>query len=313
MGSVSEKIRLRYQEKLPSELYGLLRFTESRTAFFRYALDHRGARFILHGLHFTWMAPVLFTRADWINWGSGVKTNWRNPLSILGYPLKYVFYHSLSSVNALIEEDIVDLKRSFRLRDVGYLRYILGGDYDGYRKRLVSHSTHSPLRVLVGNSAHCIDTYYEVADLLGRRSEAFTVHFMLQYPRQDEEVLARFASYLDAHLNHPYQLDLEVMELDAYHAYIDSFDIYICGSMGQSGLGAIGDALLSGVVAVLRGKNLAYKRSQGFRVYGFEDLNRAATLQDLLLPKSVFETHIQLALRDEDVERAKWISFFEEV
>jgi len=193
-------------------------------------------------------------------------------------------------------------------------------DYLGYADptALDDRPLTQPIRVLLGNSAHSLPDYWDALRVLAPLAGRIKLTAMLNYGREGrEEEVSRFekeAARLFPSAFHPWR---EVEPMDRYMQILKTNDIYICPTPTQSGLHALYSMLMFGKKAYLRGANLAWARTLGFRVFDFDDLKADASSESIAVPLPGEEKRANFSVIqkrfDPAVLQARWKSLYEKM
>lgn len=277
--------------------------------------------FLLHGMTYACMSTLILSKAklNWVCWGGGSFINWKNWKSILFIPFKFLIYHRFRSIITLMTGDKITLEHDLLLKGVKVLSYYAYNTVhfkDWFIEQNKKKEVHTgKLAVLLGNNGHCIDNYYELLNMLSRFRGQITVNCMLQYPQVDARVLSDLKNKGKTIFGKDsFFCDMEMLETEAYYVYMSKFDIYICGTAEQSGLGAANTSIKLGKKVYLKGKNLHWMRSRGFLVFDLNDIENGSK-DDFFTPltdeQKKFNFDKQYAGLDEVKNR--WIQYLQEI
>ena len=95
---------------------------------------------------------------------------------------------------------------------------------------------------------------------------------------------------------------------------MSKFDIYVCGRLGQSGLGAANTSIILGKKVFLTGKNLQWMRSRGLFVYDLNDIENGSDSDFFTLlteEQKKFNFESQFAGIEEIMDR--WIQYLQKI
>lgn len=263
---------------------------------------------IVHGdlIKLILLLVIISNKVNWICWGSNTKTN-KSLLSRLAYPIKWIMMHRLSSIITLMEDDMKELVKTYNLKNVKVMPYprteeAYYNDLKHFNKPL-----NSPLRVLVGNSGHNFESYLELLPSLARFRDRIEVHCMFQYPNYEEKKnkLKEFGQKL---FGENFHIDDKMMEREPYYDYMASYDIYICHSDVQTGLGAIYNSLFFGKKIYLNGKNLSWCQSLGYVVFDSKTLNAIEFddfSEDITVNEKLHNRNTLLKFREDKADKWK--------
>lgn len=293
-------------------------FSHSIKELYQFAKENKNLSFLLHGMTYACMCTLIISgvKLNWVCWGAGASVNWRNWKSILFTPFKILIYHRFHTIITLMAGDKITLEHDFLLKGVKVLPYFAYNAVhfkDKFIKLNRNKDHKSKLAVLLGNSAHCIDTYYELLDKLSRFKGLITVNCMMQYPRIDNRILLDLKEKGEALFGRDsFFLDTEMLETEAYFAYMAKFDIYICGTLEQSGLGAANTCIILGKKVYLTGKNLDWMRSCGLFVCDVKSIENSSDC-DFLELLTERQKNFNFNKRYTSVEeiKEKWIRYLQ--
>ena len=287
---------------------------------YQFAIKNRQHSFLLHGTTYACMCILAFAgvKLNWVCWGAGASINKRNWKSILFTPIKILIYHRFYNITTLMVGDKITLEHDYWLKGVEVLPYYPYTTVH-FKDRLIMlnktdmHKTK--LAVLLGNSANCIDSYYELFDKLSRFKGLITINCMMQYPQIDKRTLSDLRNRGEEIFGKDsFFCDTEMLETEAYFAYMSKFDIYVCGRLGQSGLGAANTSIILGKKVFLTGKNLQWMRSRGLFVYDLNDIENGSDSDFFTLlteEQKKFNFESQFAGIEEIMDR--WIQYLQKI
>lgn len=274
-------------------------FCKSRFEFLRFVVKNRNHPFLFHAGSYSWFIIAFLCgckNVNWVCWGSGSQINKRN-LSALSSPVKRAIYYKFSSIITLMDDDRWSLVRDFGISEskVRTISYMSLGDainnYDLLSKELLLSGSCKAISakpsVLLGNNPSCIKSYFTLLKQLERFKGQISIHCMLNYSlNKNKEYydLCRLGSSL---FSSDFVCD-EVFypERSDYIRYMNSYDIYICGSERQSGIGAIETCLKLGKKIFLTGKNFNWIKNE-FNAVIFEvDSLNDISYSDFVAPLS---------------------------
>jgi len=287
---------------------------------YQFAIKNRQHSFLLHGTTYACMCILAFAgvKLNWVCWGAGASINKRNWKSILFTPFKILIYHRFRNITTLMVGDKVTLEHDFGLKGIEVLPYYPYNKVH-FKDRLMmlnKTSVHrEKLAVLLGNSAHCIDSYYELLGKLSRFKGLVTINCMMQYPQVDKRTLSDLKNKGEAIFGKDsFFCDTEMLGTEAYFAYISKFDIYVCGKLRQSGLGAANTSIMLGKKVFLTGKNLQWMRSSGLFVYDLNDIEKGSD-SDFFTPLTEEQKKLNFDKEYADVEEItnKWIQYLHKI
>lgn len=296
-------------------------FVENPRSLYAFGRRHRNIPFLLHGTTYTCMGVLELAgvKVNWICWGAGSSINRKSVKSMLSTPLKMLIYHKFCSIKALMSDDKTTLERDFLLKGVGVLPYysynILLHRDKIEEERRKKRKQVDRVRILLGNSAHNINYYYDVLPLLARFKGLVTVNCMMQYPKKDEQTLNHLCNKGRSLMgDDAFFLDMHMLDFDEYIEYMSGFDIYICGTPTQSGLGAAAMSLMLGKKVVLTGKNLNWIRSQEYVVFDVDDIDGMSERDFLAdLSEEQKDRNFENAFSRIEERRDRWVEYMREI
>lgn len=274
---------------------------------------------LLHGLSYDVMLCVLMSGIDtnWICWGAGSSINKDNIKSVLFTPVKKYIYKRFKTIVVLMYGDRLSLECDFGVKNVSVLPYyshrnnIYRGFYVDLKKVNIDTYNHKgKKKILLGNSAHNINGYYELLYKLARFKDNIEVHCMMQYPRLKQEEMDRFIERSFEILGAHVQIDTDMMDYTQYVQYINQCDIYMCSNKNQSGLGAIYSCLMLGKKVYLAGKNLEWISSLGYKVFNTKSLDSMTEnifFEDL--SQELQDKHFNMRYEEQFAHKRQWVEY----
>ena len=295
-------------------------FVHNAKTLYLFAKDFHNHSFLLHGVTYACMCVLIFAgvRLSWVCWGAGASINRNNWKSVLATPLKILIYRRFHALTTLMDGDKITLEHDYLLKGVEVLPYYAYNAVhfkDWFTKQNKNETHMGKLAVLIGNNAHCVDSYYELLNKLSRFKGLITVNCMMQYPRKDQKVLEDLQSKGEMIFGKgSFYCDTEMLQTEAYFAYMSKFDIYICGVTKQSGLGAANTCITLGKKVYLTGKNLNWMRSCGLLVYDINSIEHSSN-SDFLKPLTEEQKKFNFDNEYAGVEKIKnrWIQYLHKI
>ncbi len=287
-GSISNNIKQKYCDLLNSLSYLEYKCVETPKELKEFVDFHKVEPYLLHGVSYGCMfsfVRLCVKNLNWVCWGQGSSINYRNWKSVIFTPFKRWIYHHFRTTIVLLDGDRLTLTRDFALKNIVVLPYYsencqrLRDVYD--QLRALHYDNDKPV-IYLGNSANCIDSYFELLNILSRFVGKIEIHCMLQYgsttSQKKREDLINYGKCLFGDDFYP---DVNYMDERSYLQYMNKCDVYICGRKDQSGLGAIYTMLILGKKIYITGKNFDHIISKSFRVFKLSSLD-----DDFLIPLS---------------------------
>ena len=138
---------------------------------------------------------------------------------------------------------------------------------------------------------------------------------MMQYPKKDEQTLNHLCNKGRSLMgDDAFFLDMHMLDFDEYIEYMSGFDIYICGTPTQSGLGAAAMSLMLGKKVVLTGKNLNWIRSQEYVVFDVDDIDGMSERDFLAdLSEEQKDRNFENAFSRIEERRDRWVEYMREI
>ena len=287
---------------------------------YQFAIKNRQHSFLLHGVTYVCMYILSFAgvKLNWVCWGPGASINRRNWKSILFTPAKILIYHRFRNITTLMVGDKVTLEHDFWLKGIEVLPYYPYNAVHFKDKLIMLNKTsmhRARLAVLLGNSANCIDSYYELLEKLSRFKGLVTINCMMQYPQVDKQTLSDLKNRGESIFGKDaFFCDTEMLEIEAYFTYMSKFDIYVCGRLSQSGLGAANTSIMLGKKVFLTEKNLQWMRSRGLFVHDLNDIGKGSD-SDFFTPLTEEQRKLNFDKEYADVEEImnKWIQYLQKI
>lgn len=303
-GKTDKILYTQIQSELKDSIYLISSYKELLAIIFKL----RNNPVMVHGDLIKTILLLVFisNKVNWICWGSNTKTN-KSLLSRLAYPIKWIMMHRLSSIITLMEDDMKELVKTYNLKNVKVMPYPRTEEAYYNDLKHFNKPQNLPLRVLVGNSGHNFESYLELLPSLARFRDRIEVHCMFQYPNYEEKKnkLKEFGQKL---FGENFHIDDKMMEREPYYDYMASYDIYICHSDVQTGLGAIYNSLFFGKKIYLNGKNLSWCQSLGYVVFDSKTLNAIEFddfSEDITVNEKLHNRNTLLKFREDKADKWK--------
>lgn len=273
----------------------------------------------LHGAPYSWMIYLIFhgyRNINWICWGAGARTNYKNYKSVLFHPLKKWIYKKFNKVAVLMPQDKYSLENDYDLKNIRRVTYTSAADAFPYTDQKILENKNRCNRniVYIGNNSSSIKSYLGLAKLLSR-FDNIEVVCMLNYSFKESNVSRALLKYGQSNFGGRFSFDTQLYSLNDYFDYIDRCDIYLCGVKKQTGLGAIFTSLRLGKKVYLAGQNYEWIASLGCCIFHIDEL-KTISRDDFLTPISVEQKirnyKVVSNLFDKEEVLKQWESFFNE-
>ena len=198
---------------------------------------------------------------NWVCWGSGASIG-KSLKSKLATPIKRIFYQHFGHIVVLMTPDKNTIIRDFGVKEknISVIPYSSSLSFDAYelsesiRVRNGELKNEKP-RILLGNNPGNIPHYIKMLHQLRRFAGKIEIHCMCQYSLVKDEKYYELAKIGKSIYGDDFHIDETFMDKEQYNEYLSDFDVYMCGSKSQTGLGAIGFCLRLGKKVFIDGKN----------------------------------------------------------
>ena len=239
----------------------------------KYISNSSGNSIILHS-NYTTVFYLLFSfmknkNKIWVCWGSIYNPEHSNSIKYnLGIYLYKIIYNNYSSIICTMQADCDHLIRLYNVKNTCFIPYY--SDLCVAANSLIKEeveNNNNDIRVLLGNSGRCIDSYYDdLKKLAIFNINNIKIECMLNYGSTDIQNtnLIQVATEL---FGDRFKVQTTLLAKEDYYTIMNEFDIYISSVKSQSGLGAIYLQLLLGKKIFLAGKNYEHINSFGAIIY----------------------------------------------
>lgn len=279
-GKTSDEIREKYEELFYDLNNAEYQFCMNEEELRTFVYKHISEPYLLHGVSYKCIYLLIrynVKNLNWVCWGQGSKINFHNWKSIIFTPVKYWMYHHFRSTVVLLDGDRKTLARDYGVRNIKLLPYFPESQLrlrEVYERLRTSADVNEKPVVYLGNSGHCIDYYFEFLNKFRRYVGKIEVHCMLQYISDSDKTKERkLIDMGKQYFGDDFYPDTTYMDMPTYLQYMNHCDVYICGAVEQSGLGAIGTSLALGKKVYITGKNYNHIISQGCKVFNVSSLD----------------------------------------
>lgn len=212
----------------------------------------------------------------WVCWGN-IPTLHRSIIyKFTTYHYKTLFLNRLFCVCALTNNDKDLLMNRFKIHNIQLCPYIQNYLYNHYE-------SEKKKKILVGNSGHYIDSYFEVAELL-KSFANLDITFMVpygidsDYKRKQYFELKQIAYKYWGDNVHFWENTLPFNE---YEQELSKYSVYICNVNRQTGLGAASHCLYYGMKVFLKGTNYNHYKENGYIVHHIKEIEEMNTSDEL--------------------------------
>ncbi len=188
-----------------------------------------------------------------------------------------IYIYSLKKMKhiiCLLNDDRDSFMKILHRKDIIILPYITN------TSDIQPNITRSNKKVLIGNRD--IEFYTEAIDRLSGMT-GLEVRFMCNYFKSNSIEYKELKEYAEHKLGSCNKLIFwnGVVSLKEYNKVVSNYDIYICASPTQSGLGAIYFCLQNGIKLYLTGRNKSWLEYNNFKVHSIEEINTAMSKEEL--------------------------------
>lgn len=256
-----------------------------------------------------------YSNINWVCWGN-IYFLYKDR-NIRFYRLRNAIYKRIyknySNIICLMQEDCDELKKLYKLNNTLFLPYYDEAPLIIDKLNLKGIKMHNDIRILLGNSGRCIDSYYEdLVKLRIHRKNNISIDCMLNYGSTENQNsdLIKFATLI---FGVKFIAHTVVWQKEEYYNFMSKFDIYISSRKTQSGLGAIYIQLLLGKKVYLAGKNFEHLKNSGTIVFHSDQLSELS-FKDLCFPLTSEEKKhnksVIMGLLDIETLTYKWDQFY---
>ena len=230
---------------------------------------------ILHGIYYSALAPFVFLgyikNISWVCW------NWRTMLCGRWGSIKWLHYmqkklslKQFRKIICLMKPDADDIAAYINAPE-----RVLQISYSSNNLRnLPTVSTlpvSYPIRILLGNNGYCMRHYLPVLRILDPIADKVEICFIISYGCSSDEVTV-FKRECRQMLRLNISFWEDMVSVEEYCKRSSRYDIYVCPSDIQSGLGSIYRALMMGQRIFLRDFNYHWIKESGGEVQHINEL-----------------------------------------
>lgn len=299
-------------------------FCSNKSDFIKLLKRYKKEPILFHAGNYSWfLLTILYgvKNINWVCWGAGSSIG-ESLKSKLFTPIKTFIYNSFKSIVVLMDQDKDTIIRDFkvkpeRIKTISYAtknKVLPDIFYDENILNPVVNNT-KPL-VLLGNNPGSMSNYLEMLDKLAHFSGKILVQCMLHYGLVKNETYYSLLEKGEKIFGDDFRSNEEFYEnrID-YINYMNKCDIYISGSMKQTGLGAINMSLRLGKKIFITGKNFEWMQSKGMKIFNVDEISPNMDIDDFAQPLSLKEKKYNLGvIRETSKENPKkWIEYFKHI
>lgn len=233
---------------------------------------------ILHG-NFTTLFYLFFrlnnNNKNWVCWGFiyFLHKDLHKKLYKIRNSLFRNIYNSYSNIICLMQEDCDELKKLYKLKNTFFLPYFNELPLIIEKLNLTEAKKDNTIRILLGNSGNCIDSYYQDLEKLKVYiNNNISIDCMLNYGSTEEQNSSLIKSAALVYST-KFKAHTALWPKEQYYNFMNQFDIYISSRRTQSGLGAIYLLLLLGKKVFLAGKNFEHIKNSGAIIFHSDQIN----------------------------------------
>lgn len=294
----NQENKKKYLELFEANNFNKYFFISSLYQFSKFVKTHRKEAILFHGGKYEWyiIAQICGNEnVNWVCWGDGsaIGNNWKSRLMT---PVKRYIYNRFRSIIVLMDEDRTTIVNDFHVNSnvIKTIPYQsgYGNNYELFDKLLEEKQQISdkPL-VLLGNSPREMRNYIKMLNRLSHLKGKIRIHCMNNYSLKRTELYYELIETGKRIYGDDFQSNENFhSERIDYINYMNTCDVYICSSLSQTGLGAIGTCLRLGKKIYIHGKNLNWIRSHyGAIVFDTDDISSETTLEELAKPLDIKE------------------------
>lgn len=283
-GQTSDVIQAKYKAMLSEANETDYSFCKDEIELKKFVSLHRMEPYLLHGVSYKCMYLLIryqVQNLNWVCWGHGSSINYKSWKSVISTPFKWWLYHHFRSTIVLLDGDRKTLERDYGMKNVKTLSYY-GNEWikmhDIFERCRACHRRKEKPVIYLGNSGHCMDSYFNLLEKFRNYAGCLEIHCMLQYvadkDKNKQTELIKLGKQLYGDNFYP---DTEYMTPEVYLEYMNQADIYICGAVNQSGLGAISVSLALGKKVYITGKNYQHIIGEQFKAFELSALDETFT------------------------------------
>lgn len=226
------------------------------------------------GIYKTLLAASIPT--VWVCWGNIPSLHRSFYYKFTTYHYKILFLKKLFCICTLTEKDKINIQELFGIKNVLFCPYFP-------IKQLQQQTSIHQNKILVGNSGHYIDSYFDVIELL----KSFTnidITFMVPYGLDNDYKRGKYAELKQ--IAHKYWGDNvhfwdKLLTYDDYKKELLNYSVYICDVNRQTGLGAANHCLFYGLKVYLKGTNYDHYIKNGYAIHHIDEIKKMSSTEEL--------------------------------
>lgn len=318
--------KMKYIEMFRSLGFERYSFISTLLQFAFFIRKTKNSAVLLHGCKHEWNIIALAfggKNVNWVCWGSGssMGNNWKSKLVT---PIKRYLYQKFNTIVTLMEDDKSSMIKDFHVNPekIETISYASSGPeypFDHLLDQLLGERRlpeKKPL-LLLGNSPHEMHNYIDMLHRLAHLKGKIRVQCMNNYSLKRGKLYNQLIATGQELFGDDFRSNEEFYSnLSDYYHYMNSCDVYICSSISQTGLGAIGTCLRLGKKIYANGKNLNWMRSHyGVLIFDTNIITNDISFEDITNPLNQFQklqnSEIMKKQRIRDVEM--WIIYLAKI
>lgn len=279
-GQTSDIVKAKYEAILSKNSEFDYQFCKNEIELKNFILQHSTESYLLHGVSYKCMYILIrnhIKNLNWVCWGYGSSINYKSWKSVISAPFKWWLYHHFRSIIVLLDGDRKTLESDYKIKNVKTLSYYTDTTIkirDVFDHCRASYKPKKKIVLYLGNSGHCIDSYFTLLKKFHSYAGNIEIHCMLQYVAdKDKRKQAKLIEYGMQLYGDDFYPDTKYMTPEVYLEYMNQADIYVCGAINQSGLGAISTSLALGKKVYITGKNYEHIISKKYKVFKLSSLD----------------------------------------
>lgn len=299
-------------------------FCTSYYQYIKLLCKYRKQPILFHAGNYSWFLIANLIRAkniNWVCWGAGASIG-KSFISRMITPLKIYLYNSFSRIITLMDQDGTSIIRDFKVKEnkIETIPYASGkiGKYDKLYEELSKEKiiNNSKIKVLLGNNPGNISEYIFILDYLEKYKGKITVNCMLNYSLKKNNLYYDLISKGKQIFADDFHTDEDFLpDFADYIRYMSEYDIYICSTMQQTGLGAINTMINLGKKIYITGKNYEWITSKDLKIFDMNDILSNLSFEEFSASltteqrKYNFDKHREISA----INPKKWINFFKRI
>lgn len=315
----------KYQKLFESINFSNYVFCQSKWELFKYMYKKNKNAVLCHSDDFLYYSIILLLAGckniSWVCWGAGT-TPFRG---VKGKVLEIYcrkLYSIVNNIITLMSGDKDSLIKNYQVRSsiihtIPYGFKSLSPDAAVvYRKLRSQKRNKKKVSVVLGNNPTNIDDYIAMLDRLKHYSGSITIECMLNYSLKKDN---RYYDLLEKGSNlfgDDFSTDEVLRNKEDYIQKMNEYDIYICSSKRQTGLGAIYAMLKLGKKVFIAGKNYNWiKNEYNSFIFNADSIGKNLSFSDFSTPLTLDEQEYNLLsnLAKYEENKKKWIDLLNKI